>query len=111
MPLHSNTTLYEPGDVVRVRDDLVSTSGQYDNYVYYRMSTDRNSKCIANDDMIKLRGQPVTIKEFVTNGGIKYRIYEDGGLWNWTDEMFSGYAEEETIPVPNVDYDSFDWVE
>ena len=42
---------------------------------------------VATDDMVKLRGQTVTISEIVPNG--KYRILELA-YRVWTDEMFEG---------------------
>lgn len=40
---------------------------------------------VATEEMLALRGQVVTIKYYNT----KYNIAEDGGAFNWTDEMLT----------------------
>ena len=96
--------LYQVGDVVKVREDL--------EHKPYYMDNDKYNYANAVDEMIALAGKYVTIEEqYRFANSARYLIKEDHGVFYWTDEMFSDYAEEETIPVPNVDYDSFDWVE
>ena len=43
-------------------------------------------------EMLKLKGKEVTISTYTYSN--KYRILEDGGCRNWTDEMFSGLVAE-----------------
>lgn len=50
-------------------------------------------------DMVQYGGNIVTISEVFPNLGI-YRIKEDSGLCNWTDEMIEGLVAEETKPDP-----------
>ena len=97
MLCHSRTTLYEAGDVVRVRDDLVPYESVHDfsDRIYYRMQG-RHSGVIANKEMSKLCGKYVTITYVVNDS---YRISEDNGNWIWTDEMFSGLYEPEEVPA------------
>ncbi len=113
MPSHSTITLYEPGDVVKVRDDIISSSNKpYADIVFYPMSKDLGNYAAVSDKMARLAGECVTI-EWVEDryDGKKYHIREDGGAWCWTDGMFSGYANEVVLPDPDVDYDVFDWNE
>ena len=111
MPFHSTTTLYEPGDVVKVRDDLVPYESAHDirDWIYYRMQ-ECYSGVVANKKMSALRGEHVTITHVINSS---YRISEDDGRWVWTDEMFSGLADktDEQTTMPDIDYDSFDWGE
>ena len=72
--------LYLVGDQVVVRNDL----NQIERYY---MSGSREVSDIATDDMVKLRGQTVTISEICSSG--KYRVRELQ-LRVWTDEMFEG---------------------
>lgn len=73
---------YKIGDKVRVRDDLrleevykMDNGTDYDSVVF---------------EMLKLKGKEVTILTYTDSS--KYLISEDGGCWNWTDEMFLGLA-------------------
>ena len=73
---------YKIGDKVRVRDDLrleevykMDNGTDYDSVVF---------------EMLKLKGKEATILTYTDSN--KYLISEDGGCWNWTDEMFSGLA-------------------
>lgn len=47
-------------------------------------------------DMAELRGKQVTIKrhEKSSTGRNLYRIFEDGGDWWWTDDMFCSAPRE-----------------
>lgn len=67
---------YKVGDKVKVREDL--KVGRYYSGVYF------------NEEMAKLKGKVVEIKDVYS---ISYYIKECG--YFWTDEMFSGLAEEE----------------
>jgi len=73
---------YKVGDKVRVRSDL-------ERHKFYSMK-DGMLKNSVVDDMFKLRGKIVTIKEFSFG---QYCIEECG--YYWTDEMFEGLAEEQ----------------
>lgn len=73
---------YKIGDKVRVRDDLrleevykMDNGTDYDSVVF---------------EMLKLKGKEATILTYTDSS--KYLISEDGGCWNWTDEMFLGLA-------------------
>ena len=80
---------YAVGQKVRVRPDLqVATT--------YCMYDDLLSD-VATEEMLELRGQLVTI----TTCGYKYYIREDGGAFNWTDEMLLPYTSRisKTKPI------------
>ena len=103
----SITTLYGPGDVVKIRDDLVPYESVHDfkDRTYYRMwGWDRG--IVANKEMSELRGKYVTITD-ITNG--RYKISEDNGRWAWTDEMFEGIFVPTPMPDPENTYEDFDW--
>ena len=70
--------LYQVGDRVIVRNNL----NQIERYY---MSGSREVSDIATRDMVKLRGQIVTISEICSSG--KYRVRELRYRF-WTDEMF-----------------------
>ena len=72
--------LYQVGDPVVVRNDLNQTAR-------YFMYGSREVSDVATRDMVKLRGQIVTISEICSTG--KYRVRELGRCF-WTDEMFEG---------------------
>lgn len=67
---------YKVGDKVKVREDL-------DKWIPY-------NGFFCNDEMVKLKGKVVEIEDV---DSISYSIKECG--YFWTDEMFSGLAEEE----------------
>lgn len=67
---------FKIGDKVRVRMDLATG-------INYGIDTFVSS-------MEKYRGELVTIADY--NFGL-YSIEEDGGRWNWTDEMFEPVQE------------------
>lgn len=73
---------YKIGDKVRVRDDLRSEE-------VYKMDNGTDYDDVVFG-MLKFKGKEVTISTYTYNN--KYLISEDGGCWNWTDEMFSGLA-------------------
>ena len=73
---------YKVGDKVRVRDDLELGK-------WYSMNNHIFSDFV-NSKMITFKGKEVTISAGTNSD--KYRIFEDGGCWHWTDEMFSGLA-------------------
>lgn len=77
---------YKVGDKVRVVDDL----GHCEFY-YMEYSDDCD---VAVPEMREHRGKIVTIKSAQPDG---YRIKED--RWRWTDEMFSGLADEDDDQV------------
>ena len=52
--------------------------------------------------MIKLCGKKVTISSVLPTLEV-YHIKEDGGTFNWTDEMFEGLVEEETYDFLKTD--------
>lgn len=79
--------LYKVGDRVRVRPDL-------EPGVFYSMVSGR-SHCKTNTSisMRCLAGNVCTISDIVKSSWgdheYMYRIKEDGGVYSWTDEMFS----------------------
>lgn len=72
-----NENLYKKGDLVLVREDL-----QEDE----RYAMSNGERDCATLHMTTFRGRIVTIANVQDYG---YRIEEDNGQWNWTDEMFS----------------------
>lgn len=79
-------TMYKPGDVVVVRNDI-----SFDKR-YCMLSGPRSGLSAGiGTQMKKYAGKTVTIAS-ICNG--VYRIKEDDGAWNWTDEMLSDYAQE-----------------
>lgn len=76
--------LYKPGDRVVVREDL------REDIAYY-MADDPRENNYATSDMCDARGTVLTIQR------IEFGEYicEEFSLRFWTDEMFSGLAEEE----------------
>ena len=101
---------YKEGDVVRVREDL-------DLYIDYYMEDDGSKVCIVSD-MLKFRGECVTIKRAIDSidypdGWARgYMIEESGVDFIWTDEMF----DAEPVPQNMLEYDAeslsvlYDWV-
>lgn len=86
-------TQYVPGDMVLVREDLCPDES-------YRMFSSNLIVDIATEEMVRLAGSVVIIREITESG--KYLI--EGSTLNWTDEMFSGYAGDEDIE-PSTDGD------
>ena len=86
---------YKVGDKVIVGEDLIKHRD------YYMEKSDRHD--VVTDAMLKFRGKTVTIIRTTTLG--EYKISEDGAEWNWTDEMFSGLANEpwKVVITPNGD--------
>lgn len=79
-------TMYKPGDVIVVRDDISLDER------YHMVSGPRNGLDVGvTTSMKRYAGMTVTIASICD--GV-YRLEEDGDAWNWTDEMFSGYAQE-----------------
>ena len=54
-------------------------------------------KACFTSSMITFCRQIVTISSILSSREV-YRIKEDGGIFNWTDEMIEGLVEEETKP-------------
>jgi hypothetical protein len=73
---------FKVGDKVRVREDL---------------EIDKDYGFYCNEEMVKLKGKVVEIED-VDN--ISYSIKED--TYAWTDEMFSGLAEESRNLIPLI---------
>lgn len=67
------------GDKVRVRKDL--------------SERETCSGVGVNDDMIKLAGKEVTIKNIRLFPKVTYYICEDEGEWNWAESMFEAKAK------------------
>lgn len=80
------TTMYKVGDRVRVISEIPK-----DKTAFYMEGG--SWKDSINDQMEQFLGEIVTISEIVKPAP-RYRISEDEGRWNWTDEMFEGLAEE-----------------
>ena len=76
---------YHKGDKVIVREDLVALR----SYRFHGFDSD----VIFVSSMSKYKGQTVTIKS-QPRPGHGYHIKEDGGLWNWSDDMFLGLASD-----------------
>ena len=79
--------LFQPGDIVIVRNDLVER-GKY----YMNDGVSRNSFV---GSMKPYLGKMVTIDKV----GSQYTIKEDGGMWLWTDEMFDGVKDVAGLDV------------
>lgn len=87
--------IYEPGDRVIVREDLDVTGGTR----YYMIGGGSSSSDVAVTEMGEFAGKVCTIERIGLLG--RYKICEDGGKWNWTDEMFSGmYDNPADIEIP-----------
>ena len=90
-----NMAFFHEGDVVTVRNDLVTEN------MYY--SDDQEFFDTFVDDMAQLKGKRVTIDRVFELTG-KYEIREDINEYLWTDEMFVEYIErtsaEEEIELP-----------
>lgn len=91
---------YQPGDRVIVRSDLQVRKR-------YCMDDDFDNWMYANEDMRQYSGEVVTIAGPHVCDRNVYAVEESP--WKWTDEMFDGYADEEILSAPDIDYDSFDW--
>lgn len=75
---------YKVGDRVLVRDDL-------EDHGWYAMCGSSIKDCAVINMIDRFSGRLVTIKSVSD----KYRICEDDGVYNWTDEMFNGLVELE----------------
>lgn len=80
--------MYNIGDVVKIREDLIV--GEW----YYDESNNRSDS--VNDDMQTFLGETATIVGLSSNGG--YRINLDEGRWNWTFHMFNGKVKGNASP-------------
>ena len=89
-------TTYQPGDKVIVRDDLDCI-----NYAMY--DTDNPRKMSVVDEMLSFRGREVTITEIDDF----YYIAEDDGIFHWSDDMFSGRADDSQLEDDPAAWDSF----
>lgn len=76
---------YKIGDKVRVRKDLI-VDKEYGRDFFV-------------SEMNFLKGKTVIISDIEYGF---YKIIEDSGKWNWTDEMFSGKASEDFIPKESI---------
>lgn len=75
-------TKYQVGDKVIVRSDISLDA-------FYSMEDNLFSDIIV-EEMVALAGKTVTIGEIYKPycDEFCYKILEDAGDWNWTDEMF-----------------------
>lgn len=89
-------TLYKPGDRVVVRDDLRV-------YTNYAMRGSEQRMTVV-EEMLPFRGWEVTIAE--VNHGF-YFIEEDNHYYYWSDDMFTGYANDTPIKSDPAAWDSF----
>lgn len=73
---------YGCGDILCVREDL-KINKAYNGISFV-------------SDMAELRGKQVTIKHHEKSSTRRnlYRIFEDGGNWWWTDDMFCSAPRE-----------------
>lgn len=85
--------MYSVGDRVVVRNDL-KIDGTY------RMFGDSIASDVVVTAMMQLRGEVVTI----SSAGKKYKIQGDPH-W-WTDEMFEGYADNNTEDISDEEFKS-----
>lgn len=79
--------MYKVGDVVLVRDDLVSTK-VYNGVGFTSGMAPYKGKCVAISK----------VHLGTTYGVLHYNIKEDP-FWNWTDEMFCGLATTAEVDV------------
>ena len=84
---------YKIGDKVRVRDDLHLNE-------IYKMDSGTDYDSVVSE-MLKFKGKEATISTYIDSN--KYLISEDGGCWNWTDEMFSDLATDRPKVVITTD--------
>ena len=99
----NDNTYFQPGDLVFVRDDLSL-------YSQYAMFDNCNNHINAAQSMVDMCGECVTIAEvFQSAFGPRYRIVEDGGEYQWTDNMFSGYAITDEVFEPEDIDILYDW--
>ena len=78
-------TKYNIGDKVFVREDL-EIGKEYGRDLFV-------------SEMSFLKGKTVIISDIKYGF---YKIIEDSGKWNWTDEMFSGKVSEDFIPEESI---------
>ena len=94
-------TTYQVGDKVIVRDDLSCI-----DYAMYDTGNPR--MMIVVDEMCSFRGREVTITEITnTYEGDFYHIAEDNGDFYWSDDMFSGLADDSQLEDDPAAWDSF----
>ena len=84
---------YTVGDKVRIKD----IDWYYDNRDRIDEVTCGNTNFIP--DMVKYCEEIVTISAVLPTLKV-YHIKEDGGMFNWTDEMIEGLAEKESDLIP-----------
>lgn len=79
----NNIPLLKPGEVIKVKGDLKPAKvGQKDKF-YYMLTTGYGR--LVDISMSRFFGKKVRISKASESG---YYIYEDGGRYVWTDEMF-----------------------
>lgn len=94
-------TTYQVGDKVIVRDDLDCTS-------YAMYDTDNPRTMVVVDEMLSFRGREVTITKIADSyDGDFYYIAEDEGDFFWSDDMFSGRADDSQLEDDPAAWDSF----
>ncbi len=78
--------LYQPGDLVTIRSDLVSDR---DYPVLYGPSAGKRT-LYCNDDMVKYGGKTYEVKDYNDDDA----FYTLNGIpWLWTESMFEGPTE------------------
>lgn len=87
--------LYQPGDRVVVRADLINGQRYYMN--------DGSASNTAVREMVKMAGQIVTIR----TANRQYTIEEDS--WHWVDGMFAGLADEIWCGDATLEIDDAEW--
>lgn len=90
--------LYQIGDKVRIRQDLVA-----DDY-YYDENEDRRD--VVNEEMMEYTGMYAIILSYSSTGG--YRVNIDDGRWNWMDDMFVGKLANQKIDVTKSPFQSWE---
>lgn len=95
-------TIYQPGDRVVVREDLLTCTD------YAMFDQDNPRTMVVVDEMCSFRGCDVTITEITnTDEGDFYHIEEDNGDFYWSDDMFSGLANAAPLEDDPAAWDSF----
>lgn len=91
-------SLYKPGDIVTVRNDLES-------YRSYAMYDDMSHYMNAVDAMLQFCGTDMTV-DCVVDPGF-YKMVEDNGTFYWSDGMFSGHVDDTPLEDDRSAWDSF----
>ena len=79
---------YQVGDAVLIRSDLKDDGTDY----YMQSGPCANEECSTYyNEMVDYAGKVVHISGYTWSD--EYYIEEDGECYHWTDEMFTGFAD------------------